>query len=88
MNRPPVRRGSCRAAVPSTKARLARRLALLGSWSPRMALGPRRLSMNRCHVAADVHRRIPSRPPPHVGGYDSWILSRSNRNRELPVNRA
>ena len=46
MNRPPVGRGSRRAAVPSTMTRLARRLALPGSRSPGMALGPRELARN------------------------------------------
>ena len=46
MNLGPAGRGSCRAAIPSTMARLARRLALPGSWSLRMALRPIRRSIN------------------------------------------
>ena len=47
MNLVSVGRGSCRAAVPCDSTRLARRLALPGSWPPRMALAPRGLPMNR-----------------------------------------
>jgi len=61
---------------------------MFGSWPARTALGPRPLSMNRRLVAADVRRRIPSCPPPHVGGYGSWTQNRSERNRPLPTNRA
>ena len=69
MNRPPVGRGSGRAAVRSALIRLTWRLALPGSWSPRMALGPGPLSMNRVRKAGVTPRT------PHASRLSKLVCS-------------